>query len=173
MQNISDFISKHVPATAVCAVILLFVFTIAISAKGNRARRSLVAKDGRLWKDRKHTFLGLPWSFTVYSMTSDRLFVKTGFFSTVENEARLYRILDVQLRQSLMQRIMGLGSIVLMSSDKTLKNFTITNVAHAREVKELISLNVERERRENRVSPREIMSGDSDSDSDTDEDNEI
>ena len=42
-----------------------------------------------IWKDRKRTFLGLPWSFTKYKLTEDRLFIETGFFNSIENEVRL------------------------------------------------------------------------------------
>ena len=53
-----------------------------------------------IWKDRKRNILGMPFSFTSYSLTEERLFIETGFFNSVENEVRLYRILDVQLRRS-------------------------------------------------------------------------
>ena len=32
-----------------------------------------------VWKDRKRTLFGLPWSFTKYSLSDDRLFISTGF----------------------------------------------------------------------------------------------
>ena len=123
-----------------------------------------------LWRDRKRTFLGLPWSFTVYSLSPERLFVKTGFFTAVENEIRLYRILDVQFVATLGQRILGLGSVIVKSSDKTMKTFTLENIAHARDVKELLSENVEKQRKENHVSNREIMTLDDDADNDDDHD---
>ena len=30
-----------------------------------------------IWKDRKRTFLGLPWSFTVYYLTEEKLNCRT------------------------------------------------------------------------------------------------
>mgnify|MGYP000064782610 FL=1 len=48
-----------------------------------------------VWKDRKRTLFGLPWSFTKYSLSDDRLFISTGFLSTKEDEVRLYRIMDI------------------------------------------------------------------------------
>ena len=65
-----------------------------------------------LWHDRKR-HLGLPLSFTKYSMSEDRLFVETGFLNLEQNEVRLYRILDLQLKRSFGQRIFGVGSIIL------------------------------------------------------------
>ena len=45
-----------------------------------------------LWSARKRNALGLPWTFTKYAFTEDRLFVTTGLLKTVEDEVRLYRI---------------------------------------------------------------------------------
>lgn len=35
-------------------------------------------RDDLVWSDRKRNWLGLPWTFTVYGLTEDRLFIKTG-----------------------------------------------------------------------------------------------
>ena len=109
-----------------------------------------------LWHDRKR-HLGLPISFTKYSMSEDRLFVETGFFNLTQNEVRLYRILDLQLRRSLGQRLFGVGSIIVSSSDKSLGTFEIRNVKHSANVKEMLSVQVEQQREAKRVYTRENM----------------
>ncbi|HIS49779.1 MAG TPA: PH domain-containing protein, partial [Candidatus Gallacutalibacter pullistercoris] len=38
-----------------------------------------------IWKDRKR-FLGMPITFTRYSMSEDRLFLKKGLFNLVQEE---------------------------------------------------------------------------------------
>lgn len=53
-----------------------------------------------LWSARKRNALGLPWTFTKYAFTEDRLFVTTGLLKTVEDEERLYRILDITLSRT-------------------------------------------------------------------------
>ena len=98
-----------------------------------------------IWKDRKRIFFGLPWTFTKYSLSEDRLFISTGFFSVQEDEVRLYRIMDVSLERKLWQRMCGLGTIKCCSADKT------------REVKEMLSNMVEDERTKKKVSSREFM----------------
>jgi len=110
-----------------------------------------------LWKDRKRTLFGLPLSFTKYRLTEDRLFINTGVLTTVENEIRLYRILDVQLTRTLGQRIFGVGTIHVKSADKTMNDFDILSVKKSAFVKELLSENVEKQRQEKRVVNREIM----------------
>lgn len=113
-----------------------------------------------VWKDRKRTLFGLPWSFTRYSLSEERFFLSTGLLNTKEDEVRLYRILDLQLNISLHQRIWGLGTIVVSSSDKSLGNFEIKNVKKPREVKEMLSDLVEKQREAKRVVSREYMSDD-------------
>lgn len=114
-------------------------------------------KNNLIWYDRKRLFCGLPWTFTKYGVCQDRLFVETGLFNLKESEVRLYRILDVHLTRSFIQRIFGLGTIHIDSSDHDLKCFDIKNIRKSQDVKELISNSVERERREARVSSREFM----------------
>ena len=121
-----------------------------------------------LWHDRKRHF-GLPLSFTKYSMSEDRLFVETGFLNLTQNEVRLYRILDLQLKRSLGQRIFGVGSIFVSSSDKNLGTFEIKNVRHSANVKEMLSVQVEQQRESKRVVGREYMGGDMDFDDDDDD----
>ena len=50
-----------------------------------------------IWRDRKRPFLGLPWSFTIYTLTEEKLLVKTGILRQKEEEVRLYRIMDATL----------------------------------------------------------------------------
>ena len=118
-----------------------------------------------LWSDCKRVvFFGLPLSFTKYRLTTNRLFVNTGFLTQREDEVRLYRITDVSLSRTLMQRVFGLSTIHCNSSDKTLGNFDIININDGEEVKEILSQSVERERIARRVSTRENMIDVSDDD---------
>ena len=119
-----------------------------------------------LWSDRKRIWCGLPWTFTVYSYDEERFFQKTGFLNQREDEVRLYRILDISLTRSFIQRIFGLGTIRVESSDKTLKDFEIKNIKNSAEVKEELSELVEEQREKKRVSTREFVN---DFDDDDDE----
>ena len=112
------------------------------------------------WKDRKRTIFGLPWSFTRYRLTDDKLIVSTGLFSINEEEIRLYRIMDVTLKRSFGERLWGLGTIHLCSSDKTTPEIDIKRIRQSSDVKELLSDMVEAARTKNRVSAREFMVAD-------------
>lgn len=116
-----------------------------------------------IWQDRKRWLLfGLPWTFTRYGLTDEKLLIKTGFFTLVNEEVRLYRIMDLSLKQTLMQRMFNLGTITVTSNDKSLGTFEIKNIKNAEAVKEMLSEKVEGERVKKRVSSREFMTSDGD-----------
>ena len=120
---------------------------------------SLANQNDLLWRERKRLlFFGLPWTFTVYRLTKDRLLIKRGFFTTREDEVRLYRIMDISLRRTLIQKMFGLGSIQCHTSDKTMGDFEIINIKTSYEVKNMLSDLIEKERMEKRVSNREFIS---------------
>lgn len=117
-----------------------------------------------VWRDRKRIIFGLPWTFTKYGLSEDRVFIETGILNLKENEVRLYRIMDVSLQKSLWQRLFGLGSIKCCSSDKTMGDFIIKNIKKPSEVKELLSSYIEAERSRKRVTSKEFMVDDHDHD---------
>lgn len=122
----------------------------------------MVDKSRISWHDRKRNGLGLPWSFTVYDLAEDRLFVTTGILNKREDEVRLYRVVDTTLTRSLWQRIIGTGTIHLDTADKTMKNFDIINVKSANDVKEELAQLVEKARQAGRVYARESVDDDHD-----------
>ena len=96
-----------------------------------------------IWKDRKR-ILGMPISFTKYAMNEDRLFVEKGLLNTNQEEVILYRVRDISLHISLFQRIFGVGSVVVQSSDRSTPVLTLKNVKSPREVKEMLHQQVEK-----------------------------
>lgn len=119
-------------------------------------------KESMIWYARKRLWCGLPWTFTKYGMDEGRLFVESGLLSTQEQEVRLYRILNISLSKSLVQRIFGMGTVHIDSTDVDLKCLKIINIKDSDHVKELISARVEEERIKNRVSAREFMTNSGD-----------
>ena len=115
-----------------------------------------------IWKDRKRVF-GLPWTFTRYRLSEDRLFCEKGFLNIKQDEVLLYRVRDLQLNLKLTQRIFGVGTICVVSSDKSVPHLDLVNVKNPREVKELIHKNVEAAKDKRRMRTTEIM-GDMDTD---------
>ena len=113
-----------------------------------------------LWKDRKR-HLGLPLSFTRYRLSEDRLFCETGFLNVKSDEVLLYRVRDLRLTMSLGQRIFGVGTVCVVSSDKSIPHLDLKNVKDPRTVKELIHQNVEAAKDNRRMRTTEVLSGES------------
>ena len=122
-----------------------------------------------IWKDRKR-YLGLPLSFTRYAMSEDRLFLSVGFLNIKDDEVLLYRVRDIDTSRSLWQRIFGVGTITVASSDKTMPNLVLKNVKDPVGVKELIHQQVEEMKIRRRVRVGEIMTTDMDGDGEPDDD---
>ena len=119
-------------------------------------------RPGVVWQDHKRIIFGLPWTFTKYVLTKEKLLIQTGILSTKEEEVRLYRIMDVTLRRSLAQRMFGLGTIHCCSADKSTPEFDIKWIPDSAAVKEKLSDLVEAERMAKRVSSREFMTDEDD-----------
>ena len=113
-------------------------------------------KSDYIWTDRKR-FMGMPLSFTRYAMSNDRLFMSIGFLNIEDEEILLYRVRDITTNRSLWQRIFGVGSVTVMSSDKTLPNLVLKNIKAPMQVKELIHEQVEQMKLKRRVRVGEIM----------------
>ena len=126
------------------------------------------------WKDRKR-HLGLPLSFTRYMLSEDRIFCETGLLNLKADEVLLYRVQDLELNISLGQRIFGVGTVCVHSSDKTTPHLDLKNVKRPREVKELIHRLVEEAKEKRRMRSMEIMGGGGDGDGfhDTDMDDDM
>lgn len=109
-----------------------------------------------IWKDRKR-ILGMPITFTRYRLSEDRLFCEKGFLNIKQDEVLLYRVRDLQLNMSLGQRIFGVGSICVVSSDKSVPHLDLVSVKNPREVKERIHQSVEAAKDKRRMRTMEIM----------------
>lgn len=111
------------------------------------------------WSDRKRIIFGLPWTFTKYAATEEKLIIRTGILNTNEEEIRLYRIMDFTLKRTLFQRLWGIGTIHVNSADKSASEFDIESIKNPEMVKNMLSDMVEEERARKRVAGREFMNG--------------
>ena len=118
-----------------------------------------------LWKDRKR-FLGMPLSFTRNSMTEDRLFFSVGFLNIKDDEILLYRVRDINTSRTLGQRLFGVGTVTVLSSDKSMPTMVMKNIKNPVAVKELIHEQVEEMKIRRRVRVGEVLSGSYDDDQD-------
>ena len=128
-----------------------------------------------IWKDRRRV-LGMPLSFTRYRMSEDRLFLVKGFFNMHMDEVLLYRVRDLSLSRTLGQRLFGMRTITVYSSDKTLPELHLKNTRHSLAVKEMLHAQVEEMKMVRRMRLSEVM-GDHDlsmrDDNDLDDDSDL
>lgn len=101
-----------------------------------------------VWKDRKRTLFGLPWSFTVYFLTETKLIRRKGFFNIVEDEIDLYKITDKKLILPLGQRMFGCGTIHICSRDTDTPETDILSIKKPREIMQMLDkyINEQRDR---------------------------
>lgn len=109
-----------------------------------------------LWKDRKR-YLGMPISFTKYALSEDRLFISVGLLNIKDDEVLLYRVRDIDTSRNLWQRLFGVGTVTIMSSDKSMPTLVLKNIKDPVYVKELIHTQVEEMKIRRRVRFGEIM----------------
>lgn len=124
-----------------------------------------------IWQDRKR-YLGMPLSFTRYGMSEDRLFISVGFLNIKDDEILLYRVRDIDTARTLWQRLFGVGTVTVMSSDKTMPTIVLKNIKNPVEVKELIHSQVEDVKLKRRVRIGEIMGEGLEDDNNLDDDYE-
>lgn len=88
------------------------------------------------FRERKRLlFFGLPWTFTKYTITADLLTVDEGLLKVEENDCYMYKVQDVKLTATLLERIFGLGTITCYTGDVTSKELVMVHIKHAREIK--------------------------------------
>ena len=122
-----------------------------------------MAKIDYIWQDKKRYF-GLPLSFTRYAMSEDRLFTSVGLLNLKDDEVLLYRVRDIDTSRSLWQRLFGVGTVTIMSSEKSRPNMVLKNIKNPVDVKERIHEQVEDMKIRRRVRFGEIMTSDADLD---------
>ena len=121
-----------------------------------------------LWQDRKR-WLGMPLTFTRYGLSEDRLFQSVGFLNIKDEELLLYRVRDIDTYRNLWQRLFGVGTVLVMSSDKSTPTLELKNIKQPMEVKELLHKQVEDMKIRRRVRFGEDMTSGTDDDLDDDD----
>lgn len=80
-------------------------------------------------------FFGLPWTFTKYTISPSLLTISQGFLSTTEDDCYMYKIQDVKLSKTLLERLFGLATLTCYTGDVTHHEVKLVHIKHSNEIK--------------------------------------
>lgn len=83
-------------------------------------------------------FLGMPFTFTKYYIKENTITIDSGLLKKVENDCYMYKVQDVELVTSLMERMFGLGTVVCYTGDTTHPKLILEHIKNAKEIKNYI-----------------------------------
>lgn len=91
------------------------------------------------FQERKRwVFLGLPLTFTVYTVKEDLITVNEGFLNRKENDCYMYKVQDVELQCSVWERIFGLGTVKCFTGDTSNPELYLHHIRNSKAVKDFI-----------------------------------
>jgi uncharacterized membrane protein YdbT with pleckstrin-like domain len=82
-----------------------------------------------------------------YELTQERIRVRSGVFTRHLEEIEIYRVKDTELSIPLWQRLVGIGTLRVISSDHTNPNLPLRGIADPESVRERIRAACEAVRR--------------------------
>ena len=87
---------------------------------------------------KRWVFLGLPFTFTTYHVAENVITIDSGFFRKVENDCYMYKVQDVKVTASLLERMFGLGTVKCYTGDTTNPELYLTHIKNAKNIKNFI-----------------------------------
>lgn len=100
---------------------------------------------------KRRLFLGLPLTFTKYTITEDMITIKKGFISITEDDAYMYKVQDVRLTKSFLERLCNVSTVTCYTGDITHETLQLTHIKHGSEIKNFILEASEEARRKRRT----------------------
>ena len=78
---------------------------------------------------------------TMYTVTNQRVIIETGIVEKKVEDIDLRYIDDTQFRQRIIERMLGIGNVSIISSDKVAPNYILRGIPGPRSLRELIRTN--------------------------------
>lgn len=97
-----------------------------------------IDKSDEIIAKKRWAFLGLPFTFTKYTVNKEVLTIDSGFFKKVQNDCYMYKVQDVELERGFFQRMFGLGCVKCYTGDTTHPILYLHNIKNSTDVKNFI-----------------------------------
>lgn len=105
-----------------------------------------------IYVEKKRTkFLGLPICFTTYTISDEKLSITSGFLNITVDDAYMYKVQDVKLTRSLMERIFKLGTVTCYTGDTTHPELKLLHIKNSNTIKDFLMTASEEARRKRRT----------------------
>ena len=109
-----------------------------------------------IWKDRSR-WLGMPLRSTSYELNGNKLYLRRGYISNNEEQLLLHRVVDMSLREGIIDKLCNQGTLILRTTDTNNETVYLYNITNVKEVRDLLSEIIEDERIRLGVVSREYI----------------
>jgi uncharacterized membrane protein YdbT with pleckstrin-like domain len=99
----------------------------------NKDDNQTVFREKKRW-----LFGGFPFTFTTYTIQDDKLTIKEGFLNQKTNDCYMYKVQDITLQRSLMERIFRLGTVICYTGDVTHPTLILKHIKKSKIINEYL-----------------------------------
>lgn len=87
---------------------------------------------------KRWVFLGLPFTFTKYTIKEDMITIKKGLLKTQEDDCYMYKVQDVRHTATLAEKMFGLGTVICYTGDTTDSELVLLHIKNSKAIKDFI-----------------------------------
>jgi len=87
---------------------------------------------------KRWVFLGLPFTFTKYTVKEDSITTNSGLLKSCEDDCYMYKVQDVKHTATLFEKMFGLGTVICYTGDTTHPQLVLEHIRHSKEIKNYI-----------------------------------
>lgn len=101
---------------------------------------------------RRTKLFALPICFTTYTLSEEKITITSGFLNITVDDAYMYKVQDVKLTRSLIERLFGIGTITCYTGDTTHPELKLQHIRNSHKLKEYLLETSEYARRKRRMN---------------------
>lgn len=142
MDKLTDFLvgdyNETIKAILFWCIVVAVILTAVLGIINWLVERSeLKDKEGMPWSDYQH-FCMVPFTRKVYYIHDGCLYENFGAYKRREKQCPMYLITDITVEISLLQRLLGVGTLVIKARDETDRTIILKNIREPKRVRDMI-----------------------------------